>query len=96
MTVNRISRAQSETLFILLLLMQRGHKPPFKVSKVLGMVQNIRAGVIDPANYRKGIHTLGKQNLLRVCRFKDLSLGVELTASGMDKAKDIYTERMKQ
>ncbi|OCH60907.1 hypothetical protein A6D98_09920 [Aliivibrio fischeri] len=90
---NRLSKNQKDALFILALLESKNKTNPVAVTKVRSMVESIRAGVLDPSNFRKGVHMLASRGLIEVGRYKDLSLAMKLTSLGRHDAAKIYRER---
>lgn len=92
----RLSKNQKDALFVLALLEVNGQSGPIPVAKVRTMIATSRSDDLDPSNFRKGIHILGKRGVLEVGRLSDLSLCVQLSRSGRHVAAGIYQERTGQ
>ena len=96
MTKTRLSKNQKDALFVLALLEVNGKSGPIALARVRDMITTSRNGEVDPSNFRKGIHSLGKRGVLEIGRFSDLSLRVQLSRSGRHVAAGIYQERTGQ
>ncbi|HAS6480603.1 TPA: hypothetical protein GRR64_23895 [Vibrio parahaemolyticus] len=96
MTKVRLSKNQKDALFVLALLEVNGKSGPIPLAKVRTMIATSRSDDLDPSNFRKGIHILGKRGVLEVGRLSDLSLCVQLSRSGRHVAARIYQERTGQ
>lgn len=92
----RLSKNQKDALFVLALLEVNGKSGPIALARVRDMIATSRTGVLDPSNFRKGIHVLGKRGVLEIGRLPDLSLCVQLSRSGRHVAAGIYQERTGQ
>lgn len=92
----RLSKNQKDALFVLALLEVNGKSGPIPLAKVRDMIATARSDDLDPSNFRKGIHILGKRGVLEVGRLSDLSLCVQLSRSGRHAAAVIYQERTGQ
>ncbi|MEZ8137842.1 hypothetical protein ACED34_20235 [Vibrio splendidus] len=92
----RLSKNQKDALFVLALLEVNGKSGPIPLAKVRTMIATSRSDDLDPSNFRKGIHILGKRGMLEVGRLSDLSLCVQLSRSGRHVAAGIYQERTGQ
>mgnify|MGYP000061857893 CR=1 FL=1 len=89
----RLSKNQKDALFILALLESNGHVDFVSAEKVRQMVESPRPSLVDPANFRKGLHTLHSRGSIDLERKRDLSLVVKLTRPGRHQAAKIYRER---
>jgi hypothetical protein len=96
MTKVRLSKNQKDALFVLALLEVNGKSGPIPLAKVRTMIATSRSDDLDPSNFRKGIHILGKRGVLEVGRLSDLSLCVQLSRSGRHVAAGIYLDRTGQ
>ncbi|MCR9330149.1 hypothetical protein NB661_00205 [Vibrio parahaemolyticus] len=92
----RLSKNQKDALFVLALLEVNGKSGSIPLAKVRTMIATSRSDDLDPSNFRKGIHILGKRGVLEVGRLSDLSLCVQLSRSGRHVAAGIYQERTGQ
>lgn len=92
----RLSKNQKDALFVLALLEVNGKSGSIPLAKVRAMIATSRSDDLDPSNFRKGIHILGKRGVLEVGRLSDLSLCVQLSRSGRHVAARIYQERTGQ
>ncbi|WP_305817509.1 hypothetical protein [Photobacterium leiognathi] len=89
----RISANQKDTLFILALLNAKNVTSFVPLSKVKSMIEQSKVQELDPANYRKGMHTLAQRGLIEMVREHNLSLSMRLTDTGREQAAKIYLER---
>lgn len=93
MTKQRLSKNQKDALFVLVLLKVNGKSGFISLSKIRAMVESSRTDVLDPSNFRKGIHTLASRGLVEVARASDLSLVMCLTRPGLHVAAGIFRDR---
>ncbi|EPR5147749.1 TPA: hypothetical protein ACMDT2_004203 [Vibrio parahaemolyticus] len=96
MTKERLSKNQKDALFVLALLEVNGKSGSIPLARVRDMIASSRTGELDPSNFRKGIHVLGKRGMLELGRLSDLSLCVKLSRSGRHVAARIYQDRTGQ
>ena len=89
----RLSKNQKDALFILALLESKKQVGPVGVSKVRAMVERLRAGILDPSNFRKGLHVLASRGIIEMGRYRNLSLVMKLTSLGRHDAARIYFDR---
>ena len=90
----RLSSTQKDTLFILYAIEQKGNTNPMPSMTILNMINSSRSSEIFDTNFRASCHILNDNNMIDKYRSSSLKLAWALTATGREKASEIFKEKL--
>ena len=92
----RLSAIQSDILFLLFAIEQKGHKEPIPSMTVFNMINSSRTSKIFDTNFRASCHKLNEHNLIEKYRSpSSLKLSWGLSETGRVKASEVFKTKMK-
>lgn len=92
----RLSAVQKDILYVLYgLEMRQGKVAPLPLISLLRIVNSVRLQLLADTNFRRSCHTLNQHGLLEKYRDRQsLQLAFALSATGREKAREIYQTRI--